>query len=81
MAKKTTTKKTTRRTTTKSPGSSNRSVSKKRRQHLTRFVATQRINPNVTVVGLARPAVLVLGAGADEQEDLGSGEAIYHHVE
>src|SRR6266852_7398005 len=39
-------------------------------------LGAQRVKPELRVVGLAPPAVLVLGAVVDEQEEPGGGQAL-----
>ena len=41
----------------------------------------QRVQPQLRVIGLAAPAVLVLGPVVDEQQDLGGGETLDQAVE
>src|SRR5262249_21913958 len=41
----------------------------------------QRVQPQLCVIGLAAPAVLVLGPVVDEQQDLGGGETLDQAVE
>ena len=41
----------------------------------------QRIEPQLRVVGLAAPAVLILGAIVDQEQDLGRGQTLNQAIE
>src|SRR5436190_7600117 len=58
-----------------------RVVTQKRAQEIARTLGWERIKPHLAVIGLARPAVLVLGPIVDQQEEPSRWQALDQAVE
>ena len=56
-------------------------VSQQRREQLLRLLRPQRIEPQLGVIGLAAPAVLVLGPVIHQQQEAGAGDPLAEEVQ